>query len=297
MGSPTLKDFAKAVPYPVQKRLLSILDGYHQGERVGHSHEFLDLEDYRPGDPIADVDWRATARAGHPIIKRFEATAVLTVMLAVDAGSSMAALAPGESGVPVEKVRLAGDIEKAIVWLVAMHGDHLGLVAGNAVEMRTLPARTGLGHGETLLRIAQAINPDSGSSDFLAVLRRVRAGSKKRSLILGITDETQITGDVVAALNRLTQKHKVGLFLIEDFDPTKGSGDISDVASGLLPDFVGTDEAIRLQWEQYTAARRRHVDQLLSAVPLRYARVGAEDEVLPALIRVLGGLDRGPDFA
>ena len=297
MGTPTLKDFTKAVPYPVQKRLLSILDGYHQGERVGASHEFLDLEEYRPGDPISDMEWRATARAGEPIVKRFEATAVLTVMLAVDAGSSMAALAPGDNGVPVEKVRLAGEIERAIVWLVAMHGDHLGLVAGNTREMRALPPRVGLGHGETLLRVAQAISPESGPSDFLAVLRRVRAGSRKRSLILGITDETQVTREVVAALNRLTHKHRVGLFLIEDLDPTKAIGDVSDVAYGLLPDFVGTDEAIRLQWQQFRDARRRHVDQLLGTVPLRYARVGGREEVLPALVRVLGGLDRGPDFA
>ena len=253
MAGPSLKDFAKAVPYPVQKKLLSILDGFHQGDRAGHSHELLDLEDYRPGDPISDIDWRATARSADPIVKRFEATAVLTVLLAVDAGSGMAALAPGTAfapgaaGSPVEKVKLAAEVERAIAWLVALHGDHLGLVAGNAREIKTLPARVGLGHSETLLRVAGSVTPSAAPSDFSAVLHRVSADAKSRSLLFGVTDETQITPDVVQRLSRLAHRNSVGLFLIEDLDPTSAPGgvEVEDVIAGPLPDFVKTDPAIK----------------------------------------------------
>lgn len=317
MAAPSLKDFAKAVPYPVQKKLLSILDGFHQGDRAGHSHEFLDLEDYRPGDPVSDIDWRATARFAEPIVKRFEATAVLTVLLAVDAGSGMAALAPGTRSTPgprlthantstrrtatepVEKVKLAGEVERSIAWLVAMHGDHLGLVAGNAREMKTLPARVGLGHSETLLRIAGAVSPTAPPSNFAAVLHRVAADAKARSLLLGITDETQITPDVVQRLGRLAHRNSVGLFLIEDFDPTTAARgvEVEDVTSGALPDFVKTAPAVKAQWESYLLGRRRNVDRMLSTVPVSYARVGSSEDVLPALVKVLEGVGRGPRTA
>lgn len=299
MVAPKLTDFAKAVPYPVQKKLLSILDGFHQGDRAGHSHEFLDLEDYRPGDPISDIDWRATARSPSPIVKRFEATAVLKVLLAVDAGASMAALAPGKDGRPIPKVDLAAEVERAIAWLVAKHGDHLGLVAGNSREMKSLPARVGLGHSETLLRVAQSVSPEGAPSDFEAVLRRVAADAKSRSLLLAVTDETQITPEAAQRLGRLAHRNSVGLFLIEDFDPTDAPLEVSvrDVKAGLMPEFVKTNPEIKKQWEGYRWGRAQNVDRLLGPLPVSYARLSSSDDILPSLVSVLEGVGRGTNLA
>ena len=43
--------------------------GLHTVQQVGESQEFVQLRDYRPGDPIRSVHWPSTARAGRPIVR------------------------------------------------------------------------------------------------------------------------------------------------------------------------------------------------------------------------------------
>ena len=83
---------------PILRKLLSLMEGQHYSARAGQGWEFMDMAEYKPGDDVKDIDWAATARAGKPIVKRFEASANVQVMLVVDTGRSMSALAPsGES--------------------------------------------------------------------------------------------------------------------------------------------------------------------------------------------------------
>lgn len=43
--------------------------GLQAAQHVGESQEFLQLRDYRPGDPVKRMHWPSTARAGRPIVK------------------------------------------------------------------------------------------------------------------------------------------------------------------------------------------------------------------------------------
>ena len=103
------------IQLPVMRKLLSIMDGHHSALRHGRGWEFMDLAPYQPGDDVREIDWAATARTGSPIIKRHEATANLQVMLVVDTGREMGALAP--SGETKEEVALAAC--EVIAWLSA----------------------------------------------------------------------------------------------------------------------------------------------------------------------------------
>ena len=286
MARPGLHDYSRLVPYPIQKKLLSALDGRHQGEGAGVSHEFLDLAEYTPGDDVATIDWKATARVGEPVVRRFESTAVLRVVLAVDTGSAMAATAPGGES----KTAITEEIVAALAWLVAAHGDLLGLAAGNGEGVRTLPARSGAGHAETVLRVAGGAKTEVGRPDFAAVLRRVE-GAQRRSLIFAITDESQVTARTVASLRRLSSRHEVGVFLVSDLDPTTHAARnaLIDVDGGPLPDFLEAHPTIRAQWAHQRRLRSQEVDRLLAAAPLRYARVDSRADVLDALVQVVGG--------
>ena len=81
------------IQLPVMRKLLSVMDGQHSALRQGRGWEFMDLAPYQPGDDVREIDWAATARTGSPVIKRHEATANLQVMLVVDTGREMGALA------------------------------------------------------------------------------------------------------------------------------------------------------------------------------------------------------------
>ena len=71
---------------PILRKLLSLMEGQHYSARAGQGWEFMDMAEYKPGDDVKDIDWAATARAGKPIVKRFEASANVQVMLVVDTG-------------------------------------------------------------------------------------------------------------------------------------------------------------------------------------------------------------------
>jgi uncharacterized protein (DUF58 family) len=43
--------------------------GMQAAQQVGESQEFLQLRDYRPGDPVKRLHWPSTARTGRPIVK------------------------------------------------------------------------------------------------------------------------------------------------------------------------------------------------------------------------------------
>lgn len=248
------------------------------------------MAEYRYGDDIADIDWKATARLSQPVVKRFESTAVLSVIIAADTGSAMAADAP--NGNP--KRQVSAELIRALCWLVSAHGDLIGLVAGNASGVEKMPARAGIAHAETLLRVATAATVTAPPSDMLAVLRAVEL-RRGRSLIYVITDESQINEETAYLLGRLTSRNEVGVFLIDDLDPTEvADGDtIADVLGGPLPDFVEGNETLKSQWRIFRRHRSERVTQLLDSLPLRYVRLRGDEDVLPALVSVMGGGRRG----
>ena len=46
--------------------------GVSLASAIGESEEFIALRDYRPGDPLRHVYWRATAKLNKPVIKEFQ---------------------------------------------------------------------------------------------------------------------------------------------------------------------------------------------------------------------------------
>ena len=85
-------DFLTVLP-----RMVSIGEGLAQGQRPIHQvprrrsifedpSRFMGMRDYRPGDSMRRIHWRATARSGKIQVKLFEPSVLTGVLLAVDMG-------------------------------------------------------------------------------------------------------------------------------------------------------------------------------------------------------------------
>lgn len=276
------------IQLPVMRKLLSIMDGQHSALRQGRGWEFMDLAPYQPGDDVREIDWAATARTGSPIIKRHEATANLQVMLVVDTGREMGALAP--SGETKEEIALAAC--EAIAWLSVARGDQIGLVAGDNERVRFMPARSGNAHAETLLRrIEEDITLASPHANVPKLLARVRTVTRRRSLIVIVTDSTQPTAtrETDDLIKSLSVRHQVILISIEDVDPTtleKGT-EVVDVNEGPLPDFLLRDSQLAGQAANVVAMRRAAVKQMLDQRGVIHVDVSSSEEIPHALMRAL----------
>ena len=276
------------IQLPVMRKLLSIMDGQHSALRQGRGWEFMDLAPYQPGDDVREIDWAATARTGSPIIKRHEATANLQVMLVVDTGREMGALAP--SGETKEEIALAAC--EAIAWLSVARGDQIGLVAGEDERVRFMPARSGNAHAETVLRrIEEDITLASPHANVPKLLARVRTVTRRRSLIVIVTDSTQPTAtrETDDLIKSLSVRHQVILISIEDIDPTtleKGT-EVVDVNEGPLPDFLLRDSQLAGEAANVVAMRRAAVKQLLDQRGVIHVDVSSSEEIPHALMRAL----------
>ena len=276
------------IQLPVMRKLLSIMDGQHSALRQGRGWEFMDLAPYQPGDDVREIDWAATARTGSPIIKRHEATANLQVMLVVDTGREMGALAP--SGETKEEIALAAC--EAIAWLSVARGDQIGLVAGDDERVRFMPARSGNAHAETVLRrIEEDITLASPHANVPKLLARVRTVTCRRSLIVIVTDSTQPTAtrETDDLIKSLSVRHQVILISIEDIDPTtleKGT-EVVDVNEGPLPDFLLRDSQLAGEAANVVAMRRAAVKQLLDQRGVIHVDVSSSEEIPHALMRAL----------
>ena len=326
-----VQEYAKFIELPAQRKLLSLLEGRHGGTGAGSSHEFLDMAEYKVGDDVKDIDWKASARLSQPVIKRFESTAVLNIVLAVDTGANMAALASGritgsntspytppvdpktglwieqgepDFGSPEPKEDVSANLVTAIAWLTAYRGDHLGLVAGDSEDLVTMPARSGITHAQTMQRVATRATPQGAPGDFNAVLRRVDAVRRHRALIIAVSDLEGADAADPFYLKRLRYRHDIFFFIVEDLDPTRFSHPenlpLVDVQSGPLPDFAsgqGAGEAIAAQWRMSQRLQRKRVEEKFHRHGIRWAYVGSSEGVPGALLTAFGGDSRGASSA
>ena len=79
---------------PQVRRAAGLFEGSHTSILTGKGNDFEDLTDYQPGDEVRDIDWKVSARAGKPIIRRFERDTDVFTQLLMDTSLEMRALAP-----------------------------------------------------------------------------------------------------------------------------------------------------------------------------------------------------------
>lgn len=273
---------------PTIKKASGLLDGRHRSVFTGHGQDFDDMIEYRPGDDPGDIDWKASARAGHPVIKRFQRETNLNVILAVDTGHSMAAIAP--SGEPKSAVAIF--VAEVIAFLARNRGDLVGLVSGDSERIRQRPARQGMEHLEALLReLENDMTIDAPPSDIDAVIRRVVSAITRRALVVVITDEARPSLASEQELRRLRTRHEVMVVQVADLRPTELTGrrgQIIDVDGGEVPDFVRRDPLIRREAAVVVERRKQDVAAMLRRRGINSVVVNGTDDAVDGLIDLLG---------
>lgn len=204
------------------RKARGMLDGEYGSVFRGRSLDFDDLRAYVPGDDVRDIDWKASARHGSPLIKRYVAVRRQTVLLIADTGRNMAAEArDGETKKDIAVMALG-----VVGYLAHRHGDVVGLVHGDANGTRTVPAKAGEAHLEGLLRdVDSAAGPDSGPSRIDDQLDHVARTVKGRFLLFVVADELAASPGTEQLLRRLRAQHEILWLTVRDAD-LAGDGSI-----------------------------------------------------------------------
>ncbi|HLR28510.1 MAG TPA: DUF58 domain-containing protein [Ruania sp.] len=271
---------------PTVRRASGLLEGRHRSIYTGHGQDFDEMAEYQFGDDVGDIDWKASASYGLPVIRRFVRDSNLAMVIAVDTGRNMAATAP--AGEP--KSQIAMFAAEVVCFLARGRGDTVALVAGDADRLVQVPARGGTEHMEMLLRRVEGmLDLEAPASDLRRVMDRVLTWFNRRSLVVLITDEARPQPEHEMALKRLRTRHEVMVIQVGDAVPTAfGDAPIDDVDTHLeIPEYMRSDKKLAEEARRVAEQRRQDVHDLLRRQDVQGVVASSEDEFVAALIDLL----------
>ncbi|ULE34169.1 DUF58 domain-containing protein [Mycobacterium sp. IDR2000157661] len=266
-----------------------MLEGGRYALLHSRSLEFDDLRPYVPGDDVRDIDWKASARSGHVLIKRFVSEKHHKLLLVADAGRNMSATTPsGEL-----KRNVAVNILGAVGLITLGRSDQVGMVYGDARGSVNIRQRRGETHIESMLhRYYRHAAVGGGPSDVMCQLDYVATHYRHPMLIVVVSDEPEVTERLDDVVGRLAGRHDVMWAMVPDMPAVGGPGDQRDgfdVSSGRFVLGSGTLGArVVAAYRRAEQARIRRLDELLTTRAVPYARIGASRDIRSRLVELTG---------
>jgi uncharacterized protein (DUF58 family) len=171
---------------------------------AGAGAEVLQLREYRRGDPLRAIDWKATARRGRLVSRDVSEDQHLEVMVAVDAGR-----ASGLGADDVDRLSLYVNVAARFAERAAALDDAVGLVIYAAQPLAVLAPARGEAAVGRIRDLLTACRVQQSESNPVVAAARIHAIAQRRSLILFLTDlEDASAGEQLAkAVRILTPKH------------------------------------------------------------------------------------------
>lgn len=276
------------VDLQTSNRARGLIQGRGRSLFKGSGEDFDDLKFYQPGDKISDIDWKATARSGEPLIRQFNEERVRHLEIVADTSSAMSATAADGTSKRDAAVTAAG----LICYLAQTNGDLVGLVGGTERAPVQLPSRSSDGHLELLLRtIQQSTAPTAGGPDSSWLLERAFRMTTRSTLMTIITDEAHPDVEDFALLRRLTTRHDVMVIRIADADPLQAGALDNEVVDIEDPREVGslarTSKRVARDVEAYRRSRREGIDEMLDRLHVSHLLTAGESTVIDDMISML----------
>ena len=210
-------DFAQVARYAWlagDRRLAEI--GIKTFQRRGAGTDFQQLAEYRLGDPVRWIDWKATLRFGKPIVREFQDARDQCVMLLVDCGRRMRAddrqTGLGLSGLGKSHFDQVLNAVMLLSYVALKQGDEVGAMTfGTPPEaVKSFPPRKGVKALNLLMGELYAVQPTPTHSDYIAAARNFLARHNKRSLVVIITNfRDEDSSELGTALRLLRTRHLV----------------------------------------------------------------------------------------
>ena len=198
--------------------MTSLLAGKRASRIRGRGLAFEELREYRAGDDIRMIDWRASARTGRTQTRVFTEERDRPTLLVVDLGAAMffGSCHATKSAVAVQAAALAA-------WRGLAAGDRLGaIVFGDDGQEVFKPHRS----SASVLRILGAMARRAGSltaagsppggNRLRVALRQAEAMAGHDWLVLLVTDLGTADPEAAAAIGRLARHNDVVAIAVSD---------------------------------------------------------------------------------
>ncbi|WP_035605418.1 DUF58 domain-containing protein [Haloferula sp. BvORR071] len=171
---------------------------------AGSSRDFHQLREYREGDPMSQIDWKATSRRAMLISREFQEQRNQNIVFLTDTGRRMRAM-DGE----LPQFDHCLNAMLLLAYVALRQGDQVGVQAFGGTN-RWLPPVKGSHSMSVLLNHLFDYRTTPEPSDFSAAAERLLAHQKRRALVVVMTNlRGEDASEIVPALRLLRSKHLV----------------------------------------------------------------------------------------
>ncbi len=223
--------------------------GVRRRQRRGEGNDFHQLREYRVGDSLRQVDWKATSRYRKLISREYQDERDQQVLFMVDCGRRMHHADAG-------RVHLDEALNAVLLlsYVSLRQGDAVGFMTFGGVR-RWFAPRKGAHVVNGLLNATYDLQSTTEAADYLAAAGELIALQRRRALVVLITNtRDEDHRDLEAAVRLLRRRHLVV---------------VADLRESLLDDMVAgrvhtLDEALRFHSAEDYLARRRESHERLT---------------------------------
>jgi uncharacterized protein (DUF58 family) len=205
-------DFAQVARYAWlagDRRLAEI--GIKTFQQRGEGTDFKQLSEYRTGDAVRHIDWKATLRFEKPVVRQFQNERDQCVMLLIDCGRRMRA-DDRSGGIGTAHFDQVLNAVMLLTYVALKQGDAVGAMTfGTPLgEERWFTPRKGAITLNALMGQLFDVQPTPTHSDYLTAAQAFLRRQRKRALVIVITNfRDEDSSELGQALTLLRSRHLV----------------------------------------------------------------------------------------
>lgn len=266
----------------------ALLDGSYASRVAGRSLEFNDLRGYVRGDDVKDIDWKASARSGELLVKRYVAQRRHTLLVVMPASPDLAAAASPDAS----KAEVALLAVGMLGYLASRHGDYVSLVTpGPDGPTIARPSSRGVDLERMLSEAEERCTPEAETADLVDLLELATTAVRRRCIAVVVLDDWQPDQDTRHALQRLASRHETLALCLNDIDVTssalRGRRVVAMRSRRRVPSFVAADPTLARQVAAQRERRRQERHDELTRMGILHVELEGPDDVVPGIITLL----------
>ena len=191
----------------------SRLVGAHIKRRRGEGTDFHQMREYRVGDSMRQIDWKATARARKLISREYQDEKNQQLLMMIDTGRRMLAHEGGMS-----HFDRALDAALVVSYIALKRGDAVGLATAGA-EHRWVAPQRGMAAIDTLLRASYDLQPAPVATDYLTAATDMALRQRRRALVMLVTNlRDEDIEELLGAVRLMQRRHLVVVASLRERD-------------------------------------------------------------------------------
>ncbi len=268
----SLPAFGARKHLPSRLSRLRELDGRAAVRVRGQGTEFDSLREYVRGDDVRSIDWRASARNQHVVVRTWQPERDRRVVLVLDTSRTSAGRVTTRTE-DVPRLDSAMDAALLLAALAARAGDRVDFLAGDRRVRSRVRSAGGRDVVATLQEVMADLDPVIAEADWSSLAGAITGLGRQRALVVLLTplEPSAVEEGLLPVLAMLTAHHRVVLASVRDPALEQLAAARADI--GEVYDAAAAEQAI---------ARRRHTADLLRTLGVDV--VDADADRLPPVL-------------